>query len=86
MSNENNPVKPDCPLIGENGNIINLVGIAARTLKRNGLYEQANEQNNNSEQPVLHRNTISVFGNGAVEKTRRDWHESGTSCADSNSN
>jgi len=43
MSNENNPVKSDCPLIGENGNIFNLVGIAARTLKRNGLYEQASE-------------------------------------------
>lgn len=43
MSNENKCVKPDCPLIGENGNIFNLVGIAARTLKRNGLYEQASE-------------------------------------------
>lgn len=43
MSNENNPVKPDCPLIGENGNIFNLVGIAARTLKWNGLSEQASE-------------------------------------------
>ena len=26
-------VKPDCPLIGENGNIFNLMGIASRTLK-----------------------------------------------------
>lgn len=56
MSNENNPVKPDCALIGENGNIFNLVGIAARTLKRNGLSEQASEM------------TAKVFGSGSYEE------------------
>lgn len=35
--------KPDCPLIGQDGNIFNLMGIASRTLKRNGLSEQASE-------------------------------------------
>lgn len=35
--------KPDCPLIGQDGNIINLIGIASRTLKENGLGEQAAE-------------------------------------------
>ena len=35
--------KPDCPLIGENGNIFNLMGIAARTLRENGLDDQARE-------------------------------------------
>lgn len=35
--------KPDCPLIGEDGNIFNLMGIASRTLKRNGLKDQARE-------------------------------------------
>lgn len=35
--------KPDCPLIGENGNIYNLCGIAARTLRESGLHEQAEE-------------------------------------------
>ncbi len=49
MSNENKHAKPasrapvDCPLIGENGNIYNLVGIASRTLKRNGLSDEASE-------------------------------------------
>ena len=33
--------KPDCPLIGEDGNIFNLMGIVSRTLKENGMYEQA---------------------------------------------
>lgn len=36
-------VKPDCALIGENGNIFNLAGIAARTLRENGMKEQAEE-------------------------------------------
>ena len=36
-------VKPKCKLIGENGNIFNLMGIASRTLKDAGLEEQAAE-------------------------------------------
>lgn len=35
--------KPDCKLIGEDGNIFNLLGIATRTLRQNGLAEQAVE-------------------------------------------
>lgn len=56
MSNENKCVKPDCPLIGENGNIYNLVGIASRTLKRNGLSDEASEM------------TENVFGSGSYEE------------------
>lgn len=36
-------MRPDCVLIGEDGNIFNLVGIASRTLRENGLDEQADE-------------------------------------------
>ena len=36
-------IKPDCRLIGEDGNIFNLMGLAARTLRHNGLAEQATE-------------------------------------------
>ena len=43
MSNENKQTKPNCPLIGQNGNIYNLVGIAAKTLKRSGLSAEASE-------------------------------------------
>lgn len=35
--------RPDCPLIGEDGNIFNLVGIASRTLKEAGQPDQAQE-------------------------------------------
>ena len=35
--------KPDCPLIGQNGNTINLLGIASRTLKQHGMRQEAEE-------------------------------------------
>ncbi len=35
--------KPKCALIGEDGNIFNLMGIASRTLKNNGQKEEAKE-------------------------------------------
>lgn len=35
--------KPDCELIGQDGNIFNLMGIASRTLKQNGLRDEASE-------------------------------------------
>lgn len=36
-------LKPDCLLIGQDGNIFNLMGIASRTLRQNGMPEQATE-------------------------------------------
>lgn len=48
--------KPDCPLIGVDGNIFNLVGIASRTLKRNGLGDDAKEM------------TSRVFSCGSYEE------------------
>lgn len=35
--------KPECNLIGQDGNIFNLMGIAARTLKANGMAAEAAE-------------------------------------------
>ena len=43
MSNDSKQTKPDCPLIGEDGNIFHIVGIAAKTLKRNGMSAEASE-------------------------------------------
>jgi len=34
---EANKTKPTCELIGQDGNIFNLIGIASRTLKRAGM-------------------------------------------------
>lgn len=36
-------LKPDCPLVGQDGNIFNLMGIASRTLRQSGMPEQATE-------------------------------------------
>ena len=35
--------KPDCELIGQDGNIFNLMGIASRTLRENGMGPEAKE-------------------------------------------
>lgn len=56
MSNESKQNKPDCPLIGQDGNVFNLVGIASRTLKRNGLSDEASEM------------TSKVFKSGSYEE------------------
>lgn len=40
---ENIIEKPDCELIGQDGNIYNLMGLATRTLKENGMEKQAEE-------------------------------------------
>ena len=56
MNNENKQNKPDCPLIGQDGNIFNLVGIAAKTLRKNGMKEEASEL------------TEKVFNSGSYEE------------------
>ena len=35
--------KPMCPIIGANGNIFNILGIASRTLKNKDMYDEAKE-------------------------------------------
>ena len=35
--------KPMCPIIGANGNIFNILGIAARTLRKNDMADEAQE-------------------------------------------
>ncbi len=39
-------MKPKCKLIGENGNIFNLIAIASRVLRQNDMREQASEMQN----------------------------------------
>ena len=36
-------MKPKCKLVGQDGNIFNLIGIASRTLKEAGFKEKAAE-------------------------------------------
>lgn len=41
--NEQTQKKPDCPLIGADSNVFNLMGIASRTLRRNDMANEAKE-------------------------------------------
>lgn len=41
--NKAEKIKPDCELIGQDGNIFNLMGIASHTLKQNGMADEAKE-------------------------------------------
>ena len=36
-------IKPKSPIIASDGNIFNLIGIASKSLKKEGYYEEANE-------------------------------------------
>lgn len=54
--------KPDCPLIGEDGNIFNLTGIAARTLRENGMVEEASEMTKRIYASDSYTNALGIIG------------------------
>ena len=54
--------KPDCKLIGEDGNIFNLMGLAARTLRHNGLAEQATEMTGRIHECGSYDEALSIIG------------------------
>ena len=54
--------KPDCPLIGRDGNILNLMGIAARTLRRNGMSEQATEMIDRVQDSGSYHEALGIIG------------------------
>lgn len=54
--------KPDCKLIGEDGNIFNLMGIASRTLRQNGLAEQAKEMSSRVFACGSYDEALGIFG------------------------
>ena len=62
MRNENNQCKPDCPLIGQDGNIFNLVGIASRTLKRSGMSTEASEMTNRVFNSRSYEEALGIIG------------------------
>ena len=55
-------VKPDCPLIGTDGNIFHLIGRASETLRKNGLQEQAEEMRNRIFQCQSYDSALSIIG------------------------
>ena len=55
-------VKPDCPLIGTDGNIFHLMSIASGTLRKNGMQEQAEEMRNRIFQCQSYDSALSIIG------------------------
>lgn len=54
--------KPDCPLIGTDGNIFHLMGKASETLRTNGIQEQADEMRNRIFQCQSYHSALSIIG------------------------
>lgn len=59
---QQNNGKPDCPLIGQDGNIFNLMGIASRTLKEAGLADQAQEMRSLITQCQSYDSALAIIG------------------------
>ena len=55
-------IKPDCPLIGEDGNIFRIMGIASETLRENGMQEQAEEMRSRIFQCQSYDSALSIIG------------------------
>ena len=54
--------KPSCPLIGQDGNIFNLIGIAARTLRENGMREEATEMTKRVTSSGSYSEALGIIG------------------------
>ena len=54
--------KPDCKLIGEDGNIFNLMGIASRTLRQNGMADEAVEMRNRIRESGSYDQALCIIG------------------------
>lgn len=71
--------KPDCPLIGQNGNIFNLMGIASRTLKEHGMEEQAREMRSRIMESGSYDKALVIIGDyvniTSIDETDEDFEE-----------
>ena len=54
--------KPDCPLIGEDSNIFNLIGIAARTLRNNDMKAEAKEMSSRVMSAGSYEDALQIIG------------------------
>ena len=54
--------KPECKLVGEDGNIFSLMGLASRALKKAGLVEQAKEMTSKVTKCESYEDALNVIG------------------------
>ena len=69
--------KPDCALIGEDGNIFNLMVKASRTLKENGLQKQAKTMCSRVTMSGNYYNALSVISEYVNVTSKADDSEEG---------
>ena len=67
--------KPDCKLIGEDGNIFNLIGIASRTLRQNGMAEQAVEMRDRISASGSYDEALCIIGDYVNITGEDDYNE-----------
>lgn len=70
----NEEKKPKCALIGQDGNIFNLMGIASRTLKHNGMREESEEMVNRISNSHNYYDAIAIIGE-YVDITDNEYDE-----------
>lgn len=68
--------KPSCPLTGADGNVFNLIGLAARTLKDNGMAEAAKEMRSRVMESGSYDKALAIITE-YVEPAPADGHRSG---------
>ena len=60
--NKEEKLKPDCALIGCDSNIFNLMGIASRTLKQNGMADEAKEMCSRVTSSCSYYEALNIIG------------------------
>jgi len=73
--------KPNCKLIGEDGNIFNLMGIASRTLRQNGMAQEAVEMRDRIRASGSYDEALCIIGEyvnitGGDESSDEDMNDS----------
>jgi len=54
-------MKPECKLIGQDGNVFNLIGLASKALKRAGLKDQADEMTKKCFQASSYDDALAII-------------------------
>lgn len=62
MQMDDETTKIKCKLVGQDGNIFNLIGIASRTLKKAGLKDKANEMCNKATKAQSYEEALNIIG------------------------
>ena len=68
-------IKPKCPLIGQDGNIFNLMGMASITLKRNGMADEAKEMCNRITSSGSYDEALCILGEYVEICSEEDMEE-----------